>query len=285
MYKKYFDILGISPTNDQGAIKRAYRKKAMIYHPDRNKDKNTHEKFVLISKAYELLSNTHNPKDHIYKSVSSKPVSSRPQKSPEDLMKERVKRAQEILKKQQEKEELEAEKYYQNLISGKHWRMFKIILYSSILLLGLLVIDFYVLNPNKINDTIISYNPDQSINNFEQKKVTPIYTALGHKMWIDKDYAYYIHNNPKIQIYQSPIFKVNLNIDILYLRNMAFANTYFNLKQSFTPMLLLLFIPIITLFIKAKTFTFSILFHTSMYVVSFANVFLYIILLYSIILE
>ncbi|NLD37517.1 MAG: DnaJ domain-containing protein [Desulfatiglans sp.] len=56
--KDYYKILGISKTATDDEIKKAYRKLAMKYHPDRNKDdKNAEARFKDISEAYAVLSN------------------------------------------------------------------------------------------------------------------------------------------------------------------------------------------------------------------------------------
>lgn len=55
--KDYYDILGVSKTSSPEEIKKAYRKLALQYHPDRNKTKEAEEKFKEINKAYEVLSN------------------------------------------------------------------------------------------------------------------------------------------------------------------------------------------------------------------------------------
>jgi molecular chaperone DnaJ len=53
----YYEILEISRDADSGAIKKAYRKLAMKYHPDRNQgDKEAEEKFKLVNEAYQVLS-------------------------------------------------------------------------------------------------------------------------------------------------------------------------------------------------------------------------------------
>ena len=53
----YYELLGISKSADEKEIKRAYKKLAMQYHPDRTKgDKEKEEKFKEIQEAYEVLS-------------------------------------------------------------------------------------------------------------------------------------------------------------------------------------------------------------------------------------
>ncbi|MDT3695286.1 MAG: J domain-containing protein [Ignavibacterium sp.] len=56
-YKDYYKILGVEKSATQGEIKKAYRKLAMKYHPDRNQgNKAAEEKFKEITEANEVLS-------------------------------------------------------------------------------------------------------------------------------------------------------------------------------------------------------------------------------------
>ncbi|MDL1971141.1 MAG: molecular chaperone DnaJ [Candidatus Desulfofervidaceae bacterium] len=56
MKRDYYEILGIPRTATQEEIKRAYRKLALKYHPDRNPgDKEAEERFKEIAEAYDVL--------------------------------------------------------------------------------------------------------------------------------------------------------------------------------------------------------------------------------------
>lgn len=54
--RDYYDVIGVSKSATQLEIKRAFRKLAMKYHPDRNKEADAEDKFKEINEAYEILS-------------------------------------------------------------------------------------------------------------------------------------------------------------------------------------------------------------------------------------
>ncbi|MDA1128454.1 MAG: molecular chaperone DnaJ [Chloroflexi bacterium] len=54
----YYDLLGVGRGVGDEEIRKAFRKKAMEFHPDRNKSANAEEKFKEINEAYQVLSDS-----------------------------------------------------------------------------------------------------------------------------------------------------------------------------------------------------------------------------------
>lgn len=56
--RDYYEILGVSKEATLADIKKAYRRLALEWHPDRNKDPNANERFKEINEAYAVLSDS-----------------------------------------------------------------------------------------------------------------------------------------------------------------------------------------------------------------------------------
>ena len=55
MGKNYYDILGVDRKASEQDVKKAYKKMALKFHPDKNKDPGAEEKFKEIAEAYDVL--------------------------------------------------------------------------------------------------------------------------------------------------------------------------------------------------------------------------------------
>ena len=53
--KDYYGLLGVAPDATAEIIKTAYRKKAALFHPDRNPEPDAAAKFRAVQEAYEVL--------------------------------------------------------------------------------------------------------------------------------------------------------------------------------------------------------------------------------------
>lgn len=53
--KDFYKVLGVTPESNEDEIKKAYRKMALKFHPDKNSDADAEDKFKEIAEAYEIL--------------------------------------------------------------------------------------------------------------------------------------------------------------------------------------------------------------------------------------
>ncbi|HHH78145.1 MAG TPA: molecular chaperone DnaJ, partial [Thermoplasmatales archaeon] len=64
MKKDYYEVLGVGRDATKSEIKKAYRRLALKYHPDKSKDKDAEERFKEISEAYAVLSDDEKRKQY-----------------------------------------------------------------------------------------------------------------------------------------------------------------------------------------------------------------------------
>lgn len=62
--KDYYEVLGVKRNANDKEIKKAFRKLAIQYHPDKNKEEGAEEKFREIAEAYETLSDEDKRKEY-----------------------------------------------------------------------------------------------------------------------------------------------------------------------------------------------------------------------------
>jgi hypothetical protein len=101
----YYEILGIQKNASLEDIKKAYRAKAKVLHPDKNKSPDAHENFILLNEAYEYLQNLKTGKfyDHTKKTYTARPKNKRTTEDRKNTEREKARaRAQQYAKMQYE---------------------------------------------------------------------------------------------------------------------------------------------------------------------------------------
>lgn len=86
----YYEILGVTPESSTSDIKKAYRKLAKKWHPDKSKEKDATEKFQKITAAYNTLKDTQKREEYDF-SISnpySNPFTHRPNRPQQFFVKQ-----------------------------------------------------------------------------------------------------------------------------------------------------------------------------------------------------
>lgn len=202
---KYFRILGINPTADQNAIKKAYRKQALRFHPDKNKSADAHIQFIKITEAYEILIGIKKIKIADGTTTTYRP------KTKEEVFAEKVAQAKARWRYQQAEEERKDKAYYRKVAFGWKWKVFQVLAGYTTLFTALLACDYFldggqvsvpandkevVLNP--FGDVVSIRGENYIVNNYD-------FWRSGGNMPIRMNYSYLFNDQKSISILTTPL--------------------------------------------------------------------------------
>ncbi len=252
---KYYQVFGLTESASKAEVKRAYRKLAMKYHPDRNDDPKAHKLFLDLTEAYQII-------------IDDKPRPSKTIVNPkraEKTSEERIKEAQERLRKQTERIKFEQEAYIQKLTTGMKFRFFKKMSIVAAFLAVVLI--FEPILPSRFSaDKVVAYS--KIYNGLAKDDVRMLKTASNQRFFLEDPNPNMLFDNPEIVI-ESSIWMRN-PIRVWY-RGIYSSTSYgvdFSIINLFPIVPLLLLIPIYTWKFAKRKYAFIVLLNFSVYAIS-----------------
>lgn len=262
MKEHYSKILGVHLNATPQEIKKAYRRKALLYHPDKNPSDAAMEKFIAVQEAYEYL--IHPPAvqatQYTYKDFNH------PERAKtDDDKQQRFKEARERYEQQKAREKQENEAYFSKISQGKLWNYFRIVMAFSTLLALLLVVDQFL--PSRwVKDTVSRGDAGIYYKGFNEGNVSPLYTNSGKSMWLEREHFLEIIEGKDIYLEESFLLRELKQVYFFNIKGeWTVTHTDYSVQSIYWAIVLLLLIPLITYLAKSRTLIYSFLFQFSVY--------------------
>ncbi len=200
--KIYLELFNLNESSSLDDIKKRYRELAKEFHPDRNKDSNAHERFLLIKEAYEYLINNQfrNSQSVYFDSIN--------------LEKERIEKiriAKDRLKEYYRRKDLERKKYTISFYKSNLWKSYKIVSFVCLFYSITNLIDFY-LPKNKVN-TIVN-EISENYNSLTEEKIILIKPNKGKDFFALYPIKTNLKYNDSIEIYVSKLLNKIHKVEI-----------------------------------------------------------------------
>lgn len=210
MAKDYYQILGVSPSAHAADIKRAYRKLALLYHPDRNPDPSAELYIKEVNEAYDVLSNPETRRS--YDLSREHPQQTTFETSQQQRHRDPAyKRPPNARPKSNYKSD--NEKIYEMMVQYQQQARWTII--GAIIFCGVLFLDL-VLPARKVTDEILDVRHSKQVISRGKygEKVTAkiIVFANSPRLKISMDDGDYFKVGDYVQINNSALFNIALNI-------------------------------------------------------------------------
>ena len=188
---KYYHILGIPPTTDINLLKKAYRKQAMQYHPDKNPSVDAQSKFIEITEAYEILTGQ-----------QKSPTQFAHTKSAQEVRAEKIKQAKRRYKKMQETEQEKDAQYYLKITTGFRWKLFRGLAYYSLIFGIILSIDYFATSKHQVVTDIplFGYLPNTVVHDGELFEVNGLENWSTRNQPTQLNYSYFFADLKSINV-------------------------------------------------------------------------------------
>lgn len=251
MHKRriYLEILGLQNSASHDEIKARYRLLAKKFHPDRNKELNASEKFLLIKEAYDYLSSNKEPAVLYFEEPKE-----------ETLRMERIRKAKEKLRGYYDKEEKKLKDRYDRLIKSWWFKLYSIIAKIALIVSIVFFIDCLIPRTIHKEKVVAISNP---YNGILRGEVFLIQTNQSNKIFADYTLKERIFENENILIQTTPIFQLPTQIIHTNKINHHTYNIEFSMFNYFPIVSLILVIPFFIIRKKQCSYGFIFLINIS----------------------
>lgn len=261
---KYYKLLGLKPNANHNDIRKAYRKLAMHYHPDRNSSPTAEHKFLVVTEAYEILTG----KRPVPASAQvSQSTGKRPSKAAsksdgsEKSNEQRAKEARERYQEQMLKEKQEDDRYFRKLTSGAKWKTVRLAAVLGILISVLLITDLFLPHHMK-EDRVTEFALNRAFG-ANRLPLSVIRTQDDDALWVSKITYKLYHSAPNIYKESSWIFHQPIRVISRGKTSNQGYKVHFTFYSNAFIAIFVFLIPVFTLYYKRRTAFFTMLYHVS----------------------
>ena len=253
---RYYQVLGLEAGASDQEVRRRYRSLAMRYHPDKNPSPEAVEKFIRLKEAYEAIINR-SPEPKKKRNVQKNDYSR------EREHKDRIMEARRRYQEQKLKEERENERYYQDLIIGRKWKIIRILSLAGAIFSIMMVLDLFL--PSHFEKDRVAEFARDVYTGHRGRGLSLIRTEQHKDVWIEglnfSLYAYY----PDVYIERSWILNDPINVISIQKTGYAYFPAHYTFHSVTIEVVLIFLIPVFTVWYKRRTITFTIFWHLSLY--------------------
>jgi curved DNA-binding protein CbpA len=256
-----YRILGLPAGASDALIKKQFKKLALRFHPDRNPSPEAHEHFILISNAADQLLKAKNTAT-AHPGKKSQAVNPEKKRAEQE---QRIRVAKERFEQQRRSDELEQERYFRSLTTGKKWQLYKLIALLSFTLSFVLFLDL-MLPHHQEKDKMVAFYP-KAIGGIKYDFVYEITFSKNNTLFAQRFFENWKLSESPVIIEKSRLLHTPISFHELNSSPSIQAFFDFNLAAFGLPLMILFLVPLIPYFFQRKTVYFTFLYHVSFWII------------------